>query len=52
MYRNVDILMRDVEGRKEEASKVNKAKQHSTPKAVTCTLHSNWSILNTVLSIG
>ena len=32
------LLMRDAEGRKKEASKVkqtNKAKQHSTPKAVT-----------------
>ena len=32
------MLMRDAEGRKKEASKVkqtNKAKQHSTPKAVT-----------------
>ena len=33
------FLMRDEKGRKKEASKVkqtNKAKQHSTPKAVTC----------------
>ena len=41
MYVHVHVLTRD-ERRKEEASKVkhtNKAKQHSTPKAVTFHVH-------------